>query len=133
MRLDVISGVRAERAVVHVHASHWCASLPPIPSLPLRSRVSLPTQASLLPRCAVEQGLAPALPSKTRAGSAFFFSPDAVTARRERLTTFVARSAAPSVDPKEYASRLRALGEGQARLTEKALAGMLRSYSLMLK
>lgn len=106
LRLDVIGGVRAERAVVHVHANHWCSN---------------------------EQGLAPAVSPKTRAGSAFFYSPDAVAQRRTTVSAYMGRAASPTVDPKEYGERLRTLGEGQAKLTEKALAGMLRSYSMMLK
>lgn len=106
LRLSVVSGPHAESAVVHVHASHWCA---------------------------VEQGLAPLLPSKTRDGSAVVYHVDAVAARREDLVGVLSRESSPPVDRRELGSRVRTLGEGQAALTEKALAGMLRAYALTVK
>ncbi len=39
----------------------------------------------------------------------------------------------PPVEAGELLGRLQTLGDGQAALTEKALAGMLRSYALMIK
>jgi len=106
LTLDVLAGARAERAVVHVHASHWCAS---------------------------EQRLAPALPTKTRGGSMLVYQPDAVAARREALVAQLAGSVTPPVERAELLGRVQTLGEGQAALTEKAIAGMLRGYSLTVK
>ena len=96
----------AERAVVHVHTSHWCAA---------------------------EQGLAPLLPSKWRGGSVLVYHPEAVASRRDVLVRYLSSTLAPPVDRVEFAARLRSLGDGQAALTEKSLAGMLRSYSVMIK
>lgn len=106
VKLDALYGQRAERAVVHVHTSHWCAA---------------------------EQGLAPNLPSKSRGGSFFVYHPDAVAARRDALVRYLAGVVSPPIDRAEFGGRVRTLGDGQAALTEKSLAGMLRSYSLMVK
>jgi hypothetical protein len=106
VQLDTLSGQRAERAVVHVHTSHWCAT---------------------------EQGLAPALPAKARGGSMLVFHPDAVAARRDALVKYLAATVSPPVDRADLGGRVRTLGDGQAALTEKSLAGMLRSYTLMVK
>jgi hypothetical protein len=106
LRLATLSGARAERAVVHVHASHWCAT---------------------------EQGLAPKLPSKTRGGSLLVYHPEAVAVRRAALVSELAASVTPPVPHDELLGRVQTLGEGQAALTEKALAGMLRAYSLLVK
>ena len=106
LALDTLSGARAERAVVHVHASHWCAT---------------------------EQRLAPTLPTKTRGGSMFIYHPDAVAARREALARQLAGSVTPPVASGELLARVKTLGDGQAALSEKALAGMLRSYALMVR
>jgi len=106
LHLHVMSGARAERAVVHIHASHWCS---------------------------FERGLAPAVPSKTRAASLLLVHPDAVAARREAVVTHLSQASTLPVDITEFNMRVRTLGQGQADLTEKALAGMLRSYSLLFK
>lgn len=106
LRLDTVSGQRAERAVVRVHASHWCAA---------------------------EQGLAPALPTKTPAGSIFVYHPDAVATRRDALVRYLSVASSTPVDRADFGGRVRTLGDGQAALTEKALAGMLRGYSLIVK
>jgi len=106
LHLDTLTGARTERAVVHVHASHWCAA---------------------------EQGLAPRFPSKTRSGSILLYHPEAVRARREALVQQLAASVTPAVERLELLGRVQTLGEGQAALTEKALAGMLRSYALMVQ
>lgn len=106
VHLHVITGARAERAVVHVHANHWCS---------------------------VERGLAPALPSKTRAASLLLVHPDALAIRREAVMHHLSRVSALTVDVDEFSARVRTLGEGQGQLTEKALAGMLRSYELLFK
>ena len=106
VRLHAMSGQRAERAVVPVHTSHWCGG---------------------------EQGLAPILPSKSRGGSVFVYHPDAVAMRRDALVRYLSAVAAPAVDRIELGARVRTLGDGQAALTEKSLAGMLRSYSLLVK
>ena len=105
LRLATVSGPRVERAVVHVRASHWCAS---------------------------EQGLMPSVPSRTRAGSVLVYSPDAVDARRDEFTRYLKHMSA-DLDVAEYGARLRALGDGQAHLTEKAVGGMMRSYSVLFK
>merc|ERR1740130_667649 len=81
LKLHVMAGPHAERAIVKVHGSHWCWA---------------------------EQGLAPAIPAKTKLGSVFLYNVEAVT---------------PVVEPGEMAARMRALGDGQAHLTEKAQAG----------
>ena len=106
LALDTLGGAKAERAVLHVHASHWCAR---------------------------EQGLAPMLPSKAPGGAIFAYHPDVVAARREALVQLLAGSVTPPVERTELLARVQTLGDGQAALTEKALAGMLRSYALMVK
>jgi len=106
LRLDVFTGTHAERALAKLHTGRWCSA---------------------------EQGLAPALPTRSRLGSLFIHTPDAVTERRSDLVTFFATRASPAVDAFEMRSRLAALGEGQAQLTEKAMTGMLRSYTLLVK
>lgn len=106
LRLDTLGGEHAERAVVHVHASHWCSA---------------------------EQGLSPVLAPKSRGGSVFIYHPEAVAARRDTLTRYLGGVLAPPVDKAEFSARLRSLGDGQSALTEKSLAGMLRSYSVMIK
>jgi len=106
LRLDVLRGARAERAVVHIHANHWCSN---------------------------ERGLAPTLASKTRSGSVLFYHPDAVAVRRDTIVRQLTTAWSSSINREEFAARMRTLGEGQAQLTEKALAGMMRSYSLLVK
>ena len=106
VQLDVMRGAKAERAVLHVHASHWCAS---------------------------ERALAPTLSAKTPGGSFLVYHPDAVRARRASLVKQLAGSVTPPVARAELLGRVQALGDGQAALSEKALAGMLRSYSLTIK
>eukprot|EP00322_Chrysochromulina_rotalis_P018355 CAMPEP_0115848752 /NCGR_PEP_ID=MMETSP0287-20121206/11090_1 /TAXON_ID=412157 /ORGANISM="Chrysochromulina rotalis, Strain UIO044" /LENGTH=392 /DNA_ID=CAMNT_0003302687 /DNA_START=17 /DNA_END=1195 /DNA_ORIENTATION=- len=107
--VQILRGQRAERAVVHVHASHWCAE---------------------------ERGLAPTLPSLARAGSTLVVHPQAIAARRDALVRYLCLAASvggPSVERSEFLARVRTLGDGQAQLTEKAFAGMLRSYSLLFQ
>ena len=55
------------------------------------------------------------------------------SSRREALVRFlsIANSIGGSaVERADYEARVRTLGDGQAQLTEKALAGMLRGYSI---
>ena len=162
VKLEVFTGAHAERAIARLHTGRWCTA---------------------------EQGVAPALPTRSRLGSLFVHTPDAVTARRADLVTFFATRASPPVDAFESAprrappatlsshsfdhlhptnphfhahtpviarpcaalccpptlyshpslsylavrSRVAALGDGQAQLTEKAMTGMLRSYSMLIK
>jgi len=106
LTLHVLTGAHAERGLVKLHGSHWCWA---------------------------EQGLAPALPSKTKAGSAFLYNVEAVTLRRSDLVAFFSTQVTPVVEPGEMMARARALGDGQAHLTEKAMAGALRGYTLLLK
>ena len=61
------------------------------------------------------------------------YHPDAVAARRATLVMYLASTVSPPVAPAELSSRVTTLGDGQAALSEKALAGMLRGYSLMIK
>ena len=100
---------RAERAVVHVHASHWCAE---------------------------ELALAPALSSLNRAGSVLIYHAQAVGQRRDALVRYLSTAASvggATVERADFLSRMHTLGDGQAHLTEKAVAGMLRSYSLIFQ
>lgn len=103
--LRVPHGRRADRAVVHVRASHWCAA---------------------------EQGLAPLMPSKTPGGSMLIVHTDAVSARRAELCRYLGETSSPVVDFGELSRRVSTLGDGQAALSEKALAGMLRAYALTI-
>ena len=105
----LLRGPRAERAVVHVHASHWCTE---------------------------ELALAPALSSLHRAGSILIFHTQAVRQRRDVLVRYMSVAASvggATVERADFLSRMHTLGDGQAHLTEKALAGMLRSYSLIFQ
>lgn len=106
LKLDVFTGSHAERAVARLHTGRWCTS---------------------------EQGLAPALATRSRLGSLFIYTPDAVTARRADLVSFFSTRASPPVDAFEMRSRVSSLGDGQAQLTEKAMTGMLRSYTMLVK
>ena len=106
LALHTLSGPHAERAVVTVRSGHWCWA---------------------------EQGLAPLLPSRTRTGNAFLLSADAIALRRDELTRFLNTTVSPPVAADELRKRMRALGDGQAQLSEKALAGMLRSFSVLLR
>ena len=63
----------------------------------------------------------------------FIYHPDAVAARREALARQLAGSVTPPVASGELLARVKTLGDGQAALSEKALAGMLRSYALMVR
>jgi len=105
LALRVPHGQRVDRAVVHVHASHWCAT---------------------------EQGLAPLLPSKTPGGSMLVVHKDAVRVRRAELCRYLGDTSSPVVDIEELCRRMGTLGDGQAALSEKALAGMLRAYALTI-
>ena len=96
VKLHVMAGPHAERALVKVHGSHWCWA---------------------------EQGLAPAIPSKSKLGSVFLYNVEAVTLRRADLVSFFSSQVTPVVEPAEMTMRMRALGDGQAHLTEKAQAG----------
>ena len=106
LKLHVMAGPHAERAIVKVHGSHWCWA---------------------------EQGLAPAIPAKTKLGSVFLYNVEAVTHRRSDLVSFFSSQVTPVVEPGEMAARMRALGDGQAHLTEKAQAGGLRGYTVLFK
>jgi len=110
LRLDVLAGQHVEAAHLIVRSSHWCAT---------------------------EQRLAPLLPSKTRVGSAYVLTADAVAARRVEMASWLVSASSPLdatfLDPTEVVKRMAALGEGQALLSEKAIAGTLRTYSLLLK
>jgi len=109
LELHVLRGPRAERAVVHVHASHWCAE---------------------------ELALAPALSSLNRAGSVLIYHAQAVGQRRDALVRYLSTAASvggATVERADFLSRMHTLGDGQAHLTEKAVAGMLRSYSLIFQ
>jgi hypothetical protein len=109
LELHVLRGARAERAVVHVHASHWCAE---------------------------ELALAPALSSLNRAGSVLIYHAQAVGQRRDALVRYLSTAASvggATVERADFLSRMHTLGDGQAHLTEKAVAGMLRSYSLIFQ
>jgi hypothetical protein len=106
LTLHVLSGAHAERALVKVHGSHWCWA---------------------------EQGLAPAMPAKTKLGSVFLYNVEAVTLRRSALVAFFSTQVTPVVEPGEMMTRMSALGEGQAHLTEKAQAGALRGYTVLFK
>ena len=106
VKLHVMAGPHAERALVKVHGSHWCWA---------------------------EQGLAPAIPSKSKLGSVFLYNVEAVTLRRADLVSFFSSQVTPVVEPAEMTMRMRALGDGQAHLTEKAQAGTLRSYTVLFK
>ena len=83
--------------------------------------------------CWAEQGLAPAIPSKSKLGSVFLYNVEAVTLRRADLVSFFSSQVTPVVEPAEMTMRMRALGDGQAHLTEKAQAGTLRSYTVLFK
>jgi len=106
LRLDVFSGGRSERAMVQLHTSRWCYA---------------------------EQGLGVAMPTRSPLGSIFVHTPDAVAERRSALVTFFTSRASPPVEAFEMRSRVSVLGEGQADLTKKAMTGMLRSYSVLVK
>jgi len=106
LELHVLTGSHAERGMVKLHGSHWCWA---------------------------EQGLAPAIPSNTKGGSVFVYNVEAVTLRRSDLVAFFSTQVTPVVEPGEMMTRMRALGDGQAHLTEKALAGALRGYTVLLK
>ena len=49
------------------------------------------------------------------------------------LVSFFSSQVTPVVEPAEMTMRMRALGDGQAHLTEKAQAGTLRSYTVLFK
>ena len=83
--------------------------------------------------CWAEQGLGVAVPTRSRLGSVFIHTPDAVAERRAALVTFFSASASPAVEAFEMRSRVAVLGEGQAELTKKAMSGMLRSYTVLVK
>jgi hypothetical protein len=106
LKLHVLTGSHAERGHVKLHGSHWCWA---------------------------EQSLAPVIPSKTKVGSVFIYSVEAVALRRSDLVAFFSTQVTPVVEPGEMMARMRALGDGQAHLTEKALAGALRGYTVLLK
>lgn len=106
VQLHVLKGPHAERGMVKMHGSHWCWA---------------------------EQGLAPAIASETKDGSVFVYSAEAVNLRRSDLVAFFSTQVSPVVEPGEMMARMRALGDGQAHLTEKALAGALRGYTVLLK
>ena len=106
VKLHVMAGPHAERALIKVHGSHWCWA---------------------------EQGLAPAIPSKSKMGSVFLYNVEAVTLRRSDLVSFFSSQVTPVVEPAEMTMRMRALGDGQAHLTEKAQAGALRGYTVLFK
>ena len=63
----------------------------------------------------------------------FVYTADAVTERRAALASFFNTRGSPSVEAFEMRSRLSVLGEGQEQLTKKAMSGMLRSYSVLVK
>ena len=106
----MLSGQHVEAAHLVVRSAHWCAT---------------------------EQRLAPLLPSKTRVGSAYVLTADAVAARRVEIAAWLVSASSPLdatfLDATEVVKRMAALGEGQALLSEKAVAGTLRTYSLLLK
>jgi hypothetical protein len=106
LTLHVFKGMHAERALIKVHGSHWCWA---------------------------EQGLAPAIPAKTKMGSVFLYNVEAVTLRRSDLVNFFSSQVTPVAEPAEMGARMRALGDGQAHLTEKAQAGALRGYTVLFK
>jgi len=106
VRLEVLEGSHAERALVKLHSSRWCWA---------------------------EQGLAPAVTTKARSSAVFVHSSDAVLARRADIVTFLSTHVAVAVEPFEMRARIAALGDGQAKLTEKAMAGLLRTYSVLVK
>ena len=83
--------------------------------------------------CAAEQGVVPAVAAKTRAGAAFVVSTQAIELRRAELVTFFSQRVSPAVEPNELKQRISALGDGQGHLTEKAMAGMLRSYAVLVQ
>uniref|UniRef100_A0A7S0Q4H2 Uncharacterized protein n=1 Tax=Coccolithus braarudii TaxID=221442 RepID=A0A7S0Q4H2_9EUKA len=106
LALHVLDGPHAEKAVIKVTSSHWCN---------------------------IEQHLVSRLPSRTRMGSAYIFSTDAVSLRRAELVSFMSEHASPAVRASELSTRMDTLGDGQARLTERAIAGLLRTYTAHLK
>ena len=53
--------------------------------------------------------------------------------RRAELVTFFSQRVSPAVEPNELKQRISALGDGQGHLTEKAMAGMLRSYAVLVQ
>ena len=106
LSLDVLGGPHVERALVRVRGGMWCAA---------------------------EQGVVPAVAAKTRAGAAFVVSTQAIELRRAELVTFFSQRVSPAVEPNELKQRISALGDGQGHLTEKAMAGMLRSYAVLVQ
>ena len=106
LSLDVLGGPHVERALVRVRGGMWCAA---------------------------EQGVVPAVAAKTRAGAAFVVSTQAIELRRAELVTFFSQRVSPAVEPNELKQRITALGDGQGHLTEKAMAGMLRSYAVLVQ
>ena len=98
VKLHVMAGPHAERALVKVHGSHWCWA---------------------------EQGLAPAMPAKTKLGSVFLYNVEAVTLRRSALVAFFSTQVTPVVEPGEMMTRMSALGDTW-QLTSDGLWKQLR-------
>ena len=156
LQLHTLHGPHAERAVLRVSSGHWCAAEQGLaPALPALTRSGsafvLSDSAVAIRRDEIARFFAahvecapfpiPTFPDPSL--HLLPLSPPSPHRRAPRPSTWqhppvhVAAPARPRgrppVDGAEMRKRMDVLGAGWARLTEKALSGMLRTYTVLIK
>ena len=148
LQLHTLHGPHAERAVLRVSSGHWCAAEQGLaPALPALTRTGsafvLSDSAVAIRRdeiarfFAAHVECAPPHPDPSRPlppspppKSSF---PPSPCASPVHVAAPARPRGRPPVDGAEMRKRMDVLGAGWARLTEKALAGMLRTYTVLIK